>query len=400
MRPLSIYVITPSAETAETVRQGAARAMCPVVVEQGGIDTAITTAKTWSAIPDVLILDVSEEECQEDAIRAFAAAAPEGETSLVIIGRGDDVKTYRAFKRLGATEYIPAPLDEDEIDSAIAAVRRTIAGRSDIADPDKLLLVVSARGGAGSSTIAAEIGRAVASRHGRRTLIVDLDTESGCQHSLFGVDPTPGLAMMLDNPESVDALLLNRTIGKTAERNLFLLSDVVPESAGRFAASAPGSLMNAISRDLDTIVLDVPARSPFFRDLTTIAGTLVVVAPPTYHGLRETMGLLDTAEKLGGPKRVIVFVNRVGEVKTGSVGPDIFRQKLAKGARPEFRDRVSVVSLPYAPKQALRTSNTSESLLDEAGSPIAKALAAAMSQLPTAPAPAKRAGFLSKLIGG
>lgn len=399
MRQVSIFVFTASPEYADIIRQAALAANTPVEIEIGDITHAANVARTWSAIPEILMLDVSGESDQEAAITRFADAAPRGETSLVIIGRGSDIKTYRSFKQLGAVEYIAVPVERHEADHAIATVKRSLAERSKAPDSSKLIMVASARGGAGGSTITAELARGIASRHHRNTILMDLDLESGCQHSLFNVEPTQSFGLMLDKPDRVDAVLLNRTIAKTSDKNLTLLSDAMPDSGSRFSANAPALVAGAIAKDVDTILFDVPARSPFFKDLCLVSQTLVIVAPATFLGLRDTVALVNTAEKTGGPRRCIILVNKIGEVRSGSVGPELFKQETSKGARPEFRSTISVHALPYSPKQVLRASNTSESLLSEPNTQLAKSIVSVLGFLPTAPSTPKRTGFLSKLLG-
>lgn len=398
MRPMSIYVFTPSTQAADVIRAAAEASHCKVVIEIGDITHAAAVARDWSATPEILMLDVSEEADQEAAIDKFAQAAPQGETSLIIVGRGGDIRTYRNFKQMGAMEYIAAPVEQSEVAHVLEVVRRAISTRQDTADPSKLILVTSARGGAGSSTVAGELARGIAGKHGRRTLLIDLDVDGGCQHSMFNVEPTRGFGLMLDAPEAADALLLNRTLTRTAERNLSLLSDIM-EDPTRFQPTAPGNIANAVARDFDAVVFDVPARSPYFRDLSGRAATLVIVAPPTFHGLRETLAQLDIAEKTGGVRKAIVVINKLGEFRSGFVGPEAFKQHAQKGSRPEFRQAIKILTLPYAPKQAIRVANTSEPMMDDAGTPIAKALATVLAELPTAPVARKRSGLFSMIIG-
>lgn len=399
MRQVSIFVFTASPEYADTIRQAAVAANTPVDIAIGDIAHAASVARTWSAVPEILMLDVSGEPDQEGAIARFAEAAPRGETALVIIGRGDDIKTYRSFKQMGAVEYIAVPVERHEVDHAIATVRKALAERAKTPDASKLIMVASARGGAGGSMVAAELSRGIAARHHKNTILMDLDLESGCQHSIFNVEPTQSFGLMLDKPERVDAVLLNRTIAKTSDKNLTLLSDAMPDSGSRFVASAPAQVAGAIAKDVDAILFDIPARSPFFKDLCSISATLVIVTPATFLGLRDTVAMVNTAEKTGGPRRCIILVNKVGEVRSGSVGPEIFKQETAKGARPEFRSTISVHALPYSPKQVLRASNTSESLLNDASTPLAKSIVSVLGFLPTAPAAPKRTGLFAKIIG-
>jgi pilus assembly protein CpaE len=398
MRKPTVYAFTTSSSTADTISKVMEGMDWPVIVEMGDINHAISIAHGWSHAPEILVIDISAEADPQAALARFGEEAPEGETSLLVIGAGDDVKTYRAFKAMGALEYIAAPVASEEFFTAMETVRKAMEAKNVSGDPSKMIIVTSARGGAGGSTLAAELARGIARKHGKKTLLMDLDVEGGCQHSFFNVDPTTGLGMMLESPENVDALFLNRTIVKPADKSISILSDAAPESMGRFNPNAPAKIAGKISKDLDVLVFDAPARSPFLKELCVASETLVVVSPATFHGLRDTLSIVDLAEKHGGIKRVIVVINRAGEVRTGFVGPDSFKQKLAKGSRPDFRDEITVLTLPYAPKPVIRAANSSEALIDDANSPIAKALLGVIDAMPTAPEKKKRArGFLGLL---
>ena len=69
-----------------------------------------------------------------------------------------------------------------------------------VADPwrasdDRVLVIAGARGGTGTSTVAAGIA-CTAAAEGRRTLLVDADEANGTHHHRFGITPTSGIGAL------------------------------------------------------------------------------------------------------------------------------------------------------------------------------------------------------------
>lgn len=118
------------------------------------------------------------------------------------------------------------------------------------------MVVVGARGGAGTSTVAAALGRA-AVRSGRRVALVDLDRWGGGLDVLLGIEHLPGLRW-----------------GQLAgARGSIRVSDLLPVlptwrgawvlSADRSGARPPGpavvhEVVGALASGCDLVVLDVP----------------------------------------------------------------------------------------------------------------------------------------------
>jgi pilus assembly protein CpaE len=316
-----------------------------------------------------------------------------------VIGRDNEIGSYRRFKKLGVFEYLVSPIDAEDLAHSLEDYKREAIARGDAIDPSKVLVVTGARGGLGTSTIAAALAQGIASKHDKRVLLLDLDLETGCQYVINNTEPTEGFGLMLEQPRNVDSLLLNRTLAKPMH-NLFLLSDAAPEIYGRIAPDAATLLIAQSYRDMDVVVVDLPVRSIFAAQMLANAGTIVMVTAPTLYGLRDAMALADQAEK-GQVETPLLAINRVGEVRNGAVPLSTFRQKLAKGARPDFRNALDggIFEIPYAAKTAQLFAHRNETLLNDTGA-LGRSLQALLSRLPTAPQHSRRErSFVRMLLG-
>lgn len=150
---------------------------------------------------------------------------------------------------------------------------------------EAVTVIASGKGGVGKSTVAANLGAAMAAR-GRRVLLIDADAGLGCLDHMLGV----------------------------SERRVFDLSDVVsgasepngavyasPLVPGLFLIPAPASeedivspeimkqLISVYSRYFDQVIIDSPAGvGPGFYSAVAAADRALLVATPDPVCLRDT----------------------------------------------------------------------------------------------------------------
>ncbi|MBI3792415.1 MAG: AAA family ATPase [Gemmatimonadetes bacterium] len=129
------------------------------------------------------------------------------------------------------------------------------------ASDDRLLVVAGARGGTGTSTVAAGIA-CVAAAEGRRTLLVDADEASGTHHHRFGVTPTSGIGAL--RPGGSDAASAVLSLGASL--------DLLPGGSGTsmdgtlgmaFAPAERRSVFRRLAplyRAYDVVIIDAGSR--------------------------------------------------------------------------------------------------------------------------------------------
>jgi pilus assembly protein CpaE len=353
-------------------------------IRPGGIRAAVEQAPSWRVVPSFLVLDVSGVEDVAGAIETLSRVAPPGETNLILLGETDCVAEYRRMIEAGASEYLPAPVDAEALYEAVARLAgQRAAGQ---VDPDRCVAFVGVRGGVGASTLAAAAAKAASEGHGRRVLLIDLDVVEGAQYVIFDVDQTPAMQQMLEAPDRIDSVFLDRSMVEVG-KNLFLLSMADLDNAKIFPSEAVSSIVRQAQQGMDLVILDLPARPQVEIEALFCAGTVFLVATPTLLGLRDAGGLSDWLSNRNFPGKIVCVLNRMGETRAGAVRKEQFERRL----------RCRVVELPFDPRtpgQAMMEKRT----VGEIKGPLGRAFRQIEEELPTFRK--AEGGFLSRLLKG
>ncbi|HEX8244579.1 MAG TPA: polysaccharide biosynthesis tyrosine autokinase, partial [Longimicrobium sp.] len=121
-------------------------------------------------------------------------------------------------------------------------------------DPLRTLLVTSPAAGEGKSTVSANLAVTFAQQH-MRVLLVDCDMRRSRQHTLFGVERTPGLTEMLARQGT-----LGQAIRPTQVEGLHILpaGTLVPNISELLGGSWMRAVLAELSSRYDLVVLDTP----------------------------------------------------------------------------------------------------------------------------------------------
>ncbi|CAM3964923.1 AAA family ATPase [Helcobacillus massiliensis] len=217
-------------------------------------------AAVSAGVADAVLVD-----CDVDGLdRSSVAQLMAGGTAVI----GLDGGTRRAPADLGITWGIDPAADVEQMYSTIL---EAVAGADDadawttdepVDEPrGRIITVWGPAGAPGRSTIAANIAGELA-RAGRRTILVDADTDAPCQSQLLGVvDEVPGLvtAARLATSSQLTADALHRIVPEI-EPNLRLLSGIgVPSRWAEVEPSALTAVLAALAREADAVVVDIAA---------------------------------------------------------------------------------------------------------------------------------------------
>src|SRR5262245_3236144 len=155
-----------------------------VKIQMGGIAAAVE-AYRGSPTPNVIML---ETESRGDAILngldTLAEFCDAG-TRVIVIGRTNDVMLYRELVRRGVSDYLISP-------AVTLDVVRSICGLFSAPDAKpvgRIIAVVGAKGGVGSSTVAHNIAWAVAKDLALDSVVTDLDLAFGTAGLDYNQDP-------------------------------------------------------------------------------------------------------------------------------------------------------------------------------------------------------------------
>lgn len=207
--------------------------------------------------PDIVFLDVASDlDTACGLIQSLTSLYPD----IHVIGldeRKDSETLIRAL-RFGATEFLQAPFQPDEMRGALARIDRLRrVGEIPSDASGRVIAFASAKPGAGATTLATQTALALRAATGQRVLLVDLNLEGG----LVGAGLAPGPRhSVLDGIEQVGSLDRAKWSALTeyAGQIEVLAAPQVPYD-GEVDSERLHALVASARLAYDWIVLDLPA---------------------------------------------------------------------------------------------------------------------------------------------
>lgn len=383
------YDRADSASLMEQAAQDRRLAKAEIHLEPGGIDAAVAFCAS-NASPNLLVLDTTATPTELlTKLDRLAEHVEEG-CKVVILGATNDIGLFRELMRRGVSEYLVPPLQPLQIIRAISALyvnpEKPFAG--------KVVAVVGAKGGVGSSTVAHNIAWTVAERFQANTTMVDLDLSFGTGALDFNQDPTQTVAEALLAPDRVDEVFLDRLLMRQTDRLMLFCAPASLEREYEIHHEAFEAVIDRVRRSAPFVVLDLPhVWTTWMRQTLIAADDVVVVATPDLASLRNAKNMIDrvkSARPHDAPP--IVVLNMVGVAKRPEIPLKDFSEAI--GVTP-------AASLPFDPQLFGMAANNGQMIGEaqpQSKTAIAlEALAAQLCGRTVAPKKTKTASLLERL---
>jgi pilus assembly protein CpaE len=221
----------------------------------GGILGA-TAELSKRASPRLLIVDISGADEPARRIAELADVCEPG-TGVIVIGDQNDIILYRELKSAGVFEYFFKPLSGALVNRACNAV---LTGNMEqrALRTGRLIFTLGARGGSGSTTIAARLAWHLAQSRKRRVAFLDLDLRAGDAALQFDVTPHHALREALEHPERIDELFLERGVIRITERLDLLAAEEPLDYVPDFAEDALLTLLDRLLHSYRYVFVDLP----------------------------------------------------------------------------------------------------------------------------------------------
>jgi pilus assembly protein CpaE len=268
--------------------------------------------------PNVLIVDISGIDLPLSEIHRLAEVCEPGVT-VVAIGDRNDIGLYRDLQQAGISDYIVKPLTPYIIAKSVQAAiegQRVARISEKLA---KLVAVVGARGGVGSTSISVNLAWHLANRQNRRVALLDLDLQSGDCGIMLSIKPTSGLREAFENPIRLDSIFVERAMTLHGER-LFVL-DAEESLADDVEITNEGieALMGVLRSQFHYLIVDIPrVTGAAFRKVLQMADVRVIVLDPTLRSIRDTVRIRELLPEDAEHRNMLV-VNRNGEGGKGAM---------------------------------------------------------------------------------
>lgn len=286
--------------------------------------------------PGVLFLDL---ETDPHVGLKFAQFLMDEGLTGAIVGAGTDMSPDLLLSAMqaGVLEFLPKPVTPDSVVEAIDRLGRKTGKRrrKDQKKPGKLISFFSAKGGSGSTSLAANTAVEIQRLTRKRTLLVDLDLELGETALLLGMDPRFSIVDLVKNFHRVDAGLLASYIERHESGVELLSAPYEPADFEAVSGDRVGQILQFLKQRYDYVIVDTPKTfNPITLTSFENADQLLLVTTADLQSLRNLTRCLPLLRKVGRTRRedwLKLIVNRydprnvitLGEVRK-TLGLDVF----------------------------------------------------------------------------
>jgi pilus assembly protein CpaE len=261
---------------------------------------------------DILIIELDSEP--GPALSLIENALEHCSSAVVVYSVQNNPEMMVQCMRAGVREFLQLPCSSESIEEALARVvsRGSSAGMESMetGKPNGGLFVfLSAKGGAGVTTLACNFAVCLASESAKNSLLIDLNLPLGDAAINLGVKSSYSTIDALQNSSRLDCKLLETLLVRHSSGLAVLASptDIQPEQVSNDAFD---KLLTVARKAFDYVVVDAGLRQDVLRSVSIgECSTIYLVTQVGIPELRNANRFITQCAQSGGPKLEIV-INR------------------------------------------------------------------------------------------
>jgi pilus assembly protein CpaE len=253
------------------------------------------------AMPEALVLALDSESLIPEPLRILGDLSPEERPPTLVVGSGFDEVTVRFAMYCGARDFFAQPVEAEDLIAAlqrIASERRLSADRAS----GQVIVVVSAKGGAGGSFIASNLAHMMAVTFKAKVALVDLDLQYSVQPLYFDLQPNDGLVRAVETVETLDAVAVEGTVLRH-KSGLHILANSLNQLIlpGELSETGVAELLQFLKRTYEQVVVDLPRQiDPLFLAVVEQSDQMLVVLEQSLAGLQHAKKLTKILNERAG----------------------------------------------------------------------------------------------------
>ena len=320
------------------------------------------------------------------------------ECAVLVVSSSNDGNLILKSMRAGAKEFLPLPVRLEDLLAALGRISDRRFGKGDTKPRGcQVLAIAGATGGVGSTSVAVNLGCALARDERNSVVLVDLDLSLGDADVFLDTIPDYTLVDVAQNVTRLDFALLKRSLTKHSSGLFLLPRPVQLEDTSLVTPEDLQRVIGLLKATFTHMVFDLSkSYTPIDQVALQAASEILLITQLDLPCLRNIVRLMSSFSQMDGmADKVKIVVNRVGldsghitlKKAKDTIGRDIFWQ-LPNDFRTVIEARNNGVPLiEQAPKASVTQSFTS----------MAEALTTGGE--PSEQQAGKKAGGLSRFFG-
>ncbi len=263
--------------------------------------------------------DIGIVALDKDPDKALQLVEQLGQTSpncsvLVVSGSTDGSLILRAM-RAGAKEFLPKPVPIQDLIGALERIRERRVGRGEAkARGSTVISICGATGGVGTTSLAVNLGCALATDPKNSVVLIDLDLSLGDADVFLDTIPDYTLVDVAQNVTRLDFTLLKRSLTKHSSGLFLLPRPVQLEDAKLITPEDLHRVFGLLKATFTHLVIDLSkSYSPLDMVALEMANDVLLVTQLDLPCLRNVVRLMMTFGEMEGLKdKIKIIVNRAG----------------------------------------------------------------------------------------
>ena len=268
-----------------------------------GLDALSSLARPGAPQPEVLVLDLREQQPFPPALATLKQQHPTTAV-LLVLAQLDPALMLEAM-RAGVNECMVPPITVQELQ---AVIKRLVKHSAPTTCGD-VLAFMGAKGGVGATTVAVNVATALARTNPDSTLLIDLNLACGDAAVFLGEEPRFSVLDAIENVHRLDAAFFKGLVVRT-KSGLDLLGASGRPTPGPVDAAKIRAVLEFASQTRRYTVLDVPRSDPAVLDSLEVATQIVIVANQELATVRSASRLAATLRQRYGQHRLNLVLTR------------------------------------------------------------------------------------------
>ncbi|MEQ1826814.1 MAG: AAA family ATPase [Pirellula sp.] len=252
--------------------------------------------------------------------------------SMLAVSKSTDGQLILKTIRAGAKEFLPLPLEVEELHSALERVLQAKYGGSDGKNRGcRMIAVAGATGGVGCTSIAVNIGCNLALNPENSVALVDLDLALGDADVFLDSIPDYSLVDVTENVSRLDFQLLRKSLTKHSSGLYLLPRPVQLQDLDLITPDSLRKVIGLLRASFSHVVIDL-SKSYTQVDLTALelSNEIVLMVQLDLPCLRNMVRLLMSLQQMETVRdKVKVVVNRVG-LESGQISLKKARETIGR----------------------------------------------------------------------
>lgn len=310
---IQVLAFVTDAETEAVLRRGLL-GVGPedFIVQRGNSRNAIAAMKKLPS-PRVLLVDISGDEQPMSTLIALSDVV-EPAVRVLVIGDRQDVDLYRQLTRtLGVAEYLYKPLNAEVVAQHFGPVVTPTSLATATVQGGRILSMTGVCGGAGATTLAANLAWFLATEVKRHTVLLDANLHTGCAAMLLGAKTGSGLRLALETPKRVDDLFMERIAEPASDRLAVIAAEEKLTERPIVAEGAAQQLLQRLRLRYNYVVVDVPsAPLPWHGELLEMTRQRILVMQPTLPAVRDALRAIALPTGTNQTRQSLIVLNNLG----------------------------------------------------------------------------------------